>query len=293
MPALLAASSVRVDVAGIPALDGLSLETTGDRVLVVGAARALFEAAAGLRTPERGEILIEGMAPLAAVRAGIAAGAPLDPPMPPRWTVFQYASWSARLAGHARGDAGTGSRPMLLARMELSAMRNSKLGAAATAVRRATVVAAALATGAGTILLEDPLPGLPEESARAFARLVVKALADWRTAFFTARVILESPVALASDEAVVIDGSQVIAQSAPTTIATLERTLALRVSGDVDTFAREVQTKGGSVIITANAPRPAYVRVELGPLAPRDLLRIAQAAHAVVLELRPLGRAFA
>src|SRR5580704_12086212 len=46
---LLAASSLRVDVGGSPAVDGLTLATTGDRVLVLGAARALFEAAAGLR----------------------------------------------------------------------------------------------------------------------------------------------------------------------------------------------------------------------------------------------------
>jgi hypothetical protein len=35
------------------------------------------------------------------------------------------------------------------------------------------------------------------------------------------------------------------------------------------------------------------VRVELGPIAARDVLRIAAESQAVVVELRPLARAFA
>jgi len=38
---------------------------------------------------------------------------------------------------------------------------------------------------------------------------------------------------------------------------------------------------------------PARMSVDLVALGTRDLLRIAQASHAVVLELRPIARAFA
>jgi ABC-type multidrug transport system ATPase subunit len=290
--ALIAASSVRVDVAGSPAIDGLTLATTGDHVLVLGAARALFEVVAGLRATARGELLVEGKAPRAAVREGLVACAPLDPPMPPKWTVLQYATWSARLAGHGR-IAARGMAIEALERMQLDRVAGTRLGAAAPATRRGTVLAAAIAVGAPTLLVEDPLTGLPAEAARPFARVVARALGDRRGAVFAGRVPLESPLALAADEAIVVDGSRVEAQGPPGEIAAAATTLALRLHGDVAGFARAVEAAGGRAEVTAGAPPPVYVRVELGPLAARDLLRIAAEVQAVVIELRPLARAFA
>jgi hypothetical protein len=104
---------------------------------------------------------------------------------------------------------------------------------------------------------------------------------------------LESPLALASDEALVVDGAQVSAQGAPAEIATREHTLALRVHGDAEAFARRVEAEGGRAQVSVGTSPPVYVRVELGGLAARDLLRIATESHAVVVELRPLARTFA
>jgi ABC-2 type transport system ATP-binding protein len=290
--ALLAVSGLRVDVGGSPAIDGLTLSTTGDRVLVLGAARALFEAAAGLRAPSRGEIRVEGVSPRAAVSGGVAAGAPLDPPMPPAWTVLQYVTWSARLAGHPKATA-RGMAAEALERMHLGRVAGTRLGGVAPATRRGTVLAAAIATGARTLLVEDPLPGLPSEAERPFARVIARALSEHRVALFAGRVPLESPLALASDEALVIDGAVVSAQGAPGELAASERTVALRVHGDVAAFARAVEAGGGRAEVTVGAPPPVHVRVELGPLAARDLLRMAAECEAVVVELRPLARAFA
>jgi len=291
---ILAASGLRVDVAGSPVIEGLTLATTGERVLILGAARALFEAAAGLRAVRRGEILVEGLPPRAAVRAGMAACAPLDPPMPPGWTALKYVTWSARLAGNARAVARV-MADEAVERMQLGRMAAAKLGGATAASRRGTVLAAALATGARTLLIEDPLCGLPPELARPLARVVANALSkgDCRAAVFAGRMPLESPLALTADEALLIDGAQVSAQGAPAEIATRERTVALRVQGDVEAFARGVEAGGGRAQVTAGTPSPVHVRVELGLLAARDLLRIAAESRAVVVELRPLARAFA
>ena len=46
---LLKIEDLRVDVDGVPACDGLTLQTRGERVLVLGAPRVLFEATCGLR----------------------------------------------------------------------------------------------------------------------------------------------------------------------------------------------------------------------------------------------------
>jgi ABC-type multidrug transport system ATPase subunit len=289
---LIAASGLRVDVGGSPAIDGLSLSTTGEHLLVLGAARALFEAAAGLRAVTRGEVRVEGTAPRDAVKRGLTACAPLDPPMPAAWTPLQYVTWSARLAGHPRGTARA-LAVEAVERLQLGRAAATKLPLLGLATRRGTVIAAAVATGATTLLIEDPLAGLLPDSARSFARVVTRALRDDRTAVFAGHVALESPLALAADEALVIDGSQVAAQGAPAELAAHERSLALRVRGDVAAFARGVEGGGGRVEVTAGAPSPSHVRVELGPLTARDLFRIAGESQAVVMELRPLSRAFA
>jgi ABC-type multidrug transport system ATPase subunit len=292
VPSLLSASSVRVDVDGAPALDGLSLSSTGERILVLGAARALFEAAAGLRTVQRGDLRVDSHAPRAAARDGAVAGAPLDPPLPPRWTLLQYVRWSARLVGHRRPEAQRLTDDAL-DRLQLGSSATSRLGAAGLSLRRATVLAAALATGAPTLLLDDPLVGLPEETSRSMARVMAHALAGRRTVVFAGRIPLDSPLSLAADEALVLDGSRVVAQGDPAEVAAADRTLALRMEGDVTAFAAAVERLGGRATVTAAATAPLHVRVELGPMAPRDLLRIATDVSAIIVELRPIGRAFA
>jgi ABC-2 type transport system ATP-binding protein len=296
MPPRIASSHLRVDVGGVPAIDGLTFTSTGDHVLVLGAARALFEAAAGLRAIARGELRVEGVAAPEAIRSGAAACAPLDPPMPPAWTVFRYAAWSARLAGHDRGAAFALATDAL-ARMQLTSVARTKLAAAPLPVRRATVIAGALATGAPTLFLEDPMLGLTEQAGYLLARAIARATVDRRTAVFAARVPLESPMALAADEAIVVDDAQVTGQGAPAELAAAERTVAVRVHGQVDAFRRAVEAGGGraeGVGEGEQPPAPArFVRVELGPLSPRDLLRIAAESDAVVIELRPLARPFA
>jgi ABC-type multidrug transport system ATPase subunit len=287
----LSVSDLRVDVGGVPAIDGLTLASTGDHVLLLGAARALYQAAAIARPIARGEVRVEGLSPRDAMRAKVAAYAPLDPAMPGSWTVSQYVVWSARLAGHPRGTAASLAGEAL-ERMQLTSVGKAKLASAPLSQRRAVAVAAAIATGAGTVFMEDPVAGLPDEAGRPLARAAARATSDRRTVVFAARVALESPIALAADEAIVVDEAHVVAQGAPAEIAAAERTFALRVHGDVDAFVRAVAESGGQAVSWVGGPI-AHVRVELGPMAPRDLVRIAAKTNAVVMELRPLAACFA
>ncbi len=292
MPAIVTMSDVRIDGGGFPAIDGMTLATTGDRVLVLGAARALFEAAAGLRSVARGDLRIGGLAPVDAIRSGHAACAPLDPPLPPTWTAFQYVAWSARLAGHPRATARALAEDAL-GRLQLTSISTVKLRRAETVSRRGVVVAAALATGATTLLVEDPLGGLSDESARTFARALSRAFQDRRTALFAPRLPLQSPLALHADEALVVTGSQVAIQGAPAEIAAAERSFSLRVHGDAEAFIHAVELSGGRVVVTSSGALPREMRVDLGRLATRDLLRIANGMETTVLELRALARVFA
>jgi ABC-type multidrug transport system ATPase subunit len=241
----------------------------------------------------RGELRVSGEAPLDALRTRVAAGASLDPPMPPDWTVLHYVVWSARLAGHARAT----SRALAdeaIERMRLSPHVGAKLRTIAVPARRAAVIAGAIATGATTLLIEDPLDGLVVETARSFARIIVQAVADRRSAVFASRVPLDSPLALAADEAIVLDGSHVAAQGAPAEIAAGESAFVLRIGGDARAFVDAVTAQGGRVLgDPTSATSQSQMTVDLGVLGTRDVLRIAAASNAVVLELRPISRAFA
>ncbi len=280
---------------GIPAVDGLSLTSTGAWILVLGAARALFEAAAGLRATERGQLLVAGMTPLDAVRARVMACAPLDPPLPPRWTVDEYATWSARLAGQRR-VAARARAAEAIERLGLASFGATRLGGATATIRRGAVLAAALATGASILLLEDPAFGLAGELGHAFARAVVDGLSDRRVAFFAASARLDSPPAMAADEAIVMDGSSVVSQGSPAAIAAAERDFGLRVEGDITAFVTALRAAGGELLTepaTTATASASHVTVSLGALRTGDLLRIAEESNAVVIELRPLARAFA
>jgi ABC-2 type transport system ATP-binding protein len=287
MAPVLEALRLRVDVDGVADLDGLTLASTGSRLLVVAAPRALFAACAGLVAPRHGELRVVGEAPLEAVRAGHVASAQLDPPLPASWTPLEYLTWSARLAGRTRGEAEDRARDAA-SRLKLDVSGRSRLRGAAVETRRAVVVAAALATGAGTLLLEDPLAGLSEEAARGLARHVVRATEGLRTVVFAARSPLSSPLALDADEALVLDGSRVVAQGDPAEIATHDRAYTVRLHVASASFGRIAERRGARV-----SGAGAEWTVDLGAsLQVSDILDIAAAAETVVLELRPLTEAF-
>ena len=196
------------------------------------------------------------------------------------------------LAGQPR-DAAMSAASETMEELAISPFARAKLQRASLTVRRATVVAAALATGAPVLLVEDPGVDLPPEARGAFLRLVVRALAGRRTAFFAARVSLESAVGLAADEAILIDGGRVAIQGAPAQIASSEHAFSLRLAGDVRAFEGAVATRGARLLVPSNPTAPTRLSLDIGPLTTTELLRIALECNAVVLELHPLAGAFA
>lgn len=285
---LLEIVRARIDVAAVPAVDGLSAVTTGERVLVLGGATALFEAASGVRVPSHGDVLLRGEPARKAVRAANAAGAPFEPPLPPKWTAREYVTWSARICGHAANDARL-LAARAIERMQLKAVADEPLVKAAAETRRAVSVAAALATGAKTLVLEDPTRGLPDVVARNFSRVLIRALEGCGWAVFASHIPLASPLAMDADEAIVLVGDVVVAQGAPAELSARERAYAVRVLGSTADFTRIASSRGAII-----SGRGAELTVDLGDsLAVSDLLRAAAEAKATIVELRPLAHAFA
>ena len=288
MDSLLAADALRVDVDGVPCVDGLTLRTTGSRVVVLGAGRGLFEAVSGTRRVARGALRVAGADPLVAVREAIVAGAPLDPPLPPEWTPRDYVTWSARLVGLSPRDARTRAAVTLDA-LKMSAISSAPLRTCPLHLRRATVAAAAMATGASTIVLEDPTAGLSGAAGHHFSRALCQALAERSWLLFCARMPLASPFGMHADEAIVLTDSTVAAQGALGELASREKSYALRVAGRADHFAEKAEARGVRVVRYG-----AHLMVDLGAsLRTRDLFDAADESSSVIVELRSLARAFA
>lgn len=285
---LLSAEDVRIDIDGVPACDGITFRTTGERVLVLGAPRALALAAAGVLPVARGRLTIRGIDAAAATRDRGAAAAALDPPVPPTWTVREYVQWSARLAGLDSATAKANAADAI-ARLQLVALERGKIAGLPPHAKRALVLAAAMATGAPVLVIEDPLTGLPEDVARSFAKILLDALKDRASIVFAARVPLTSPLALHADEAIVASSSRVEAQGPPGELAAASNRFVARLHGAMDGLAAEltgrgvgVEVQGGQVIFDLK-----------GVITTVELIEMCAAADVAIVELVPVARALA
>lgn len=277
-----------MDVEDTPSCDGLTLRSTGERVLVLGAPRALFLATVGLLPAERGTISVREVPAQDAAKRRIVAGAAENPPLPPNWTVAEYIYWSARLTGLSSSKAGTLAAQVLNC-LQLTYFSKSRLGSLIRPARRATVVAAAMTTCADVLALDNPFGDLPEETVFRWATTLTKALEDRPWIVFLPSMSLTSPLALAADEAIVISADHVVAQGSPSSIARAERRYIARIHGPLDALAPQLAERGIAMEIVG-----AHVMIDLGKEhRTSDLLAACEASGVVVVELRPFSLAFA
>jgi ABC-type multidrug transport system ATPase subunit len=284
--AVLEASEARIDKGGMPVLEQLTLKTTGSNVVVLGAPRALFEVCTGTLALTAGALCVEGVNPREAVASGAVASAPMDVPVPPRWTLEKLASESARLAGHGGREMRERARSALHV-LGLDAMARTKLGGAELAVRRGAMIAAALATGAGTLLVEDFTAGLSDAAARSLGRMFVAACKDRRWMLFAGKLVLGSPIGLHADEAIVFSGGRVAMSGHPAEIAARERTFSVRTAEEPEALAAALRERGAFVDTRDHA---LTITLPEG-LSTLDVVRMAVDKSVVVLELLPVSDA--
>ncbi|HVH44841.1 MAG TPA: hypothetical protein VM925_20950 [Labilithrix sp.] len=283
---LLSAEDLRIDLDGVPACDGLTFRTRGEHVLVLGAPLALFAAATGLASVVRGTLSVRGVPAAQAGARAIIAGAPMAPPTPPRWTVLEYVTWSARLAG-VPAEAARASAASALEKLQLGALAKTEMSRLVPHAHRAALVAAALATCAEVIALEDPLGGLPDETAVAYGNVLATALADRAWLVFAPRVPLTSALARAADDAIVATALRVDAQGPPAELAAAERRFVARIDGAIEPIVGILAERGAHL-----EAHGAHLFLDLGPrLSTSELLAICDQANLAVLELVPAFRA--
>ena len=272
-----------------PCIDGLTLSSSADRTLIVGAPRELMLAFAGLTPVVRGEIRIEGEEPRRALALGRIAACPLDAPLPPRWSALRYVEWSARLAGVPRKEVREAAEASL-AHVGLSLpLIKAPLGRQNRFVRRATQLAAALLPAGATLLLWNPLEDLEPEAAKLLEPLLVRTLGAVRAVVFAARAPLDGRLASVMDEAIALSGSRVLAQGSVLDVASRERTILVRAIGDVERFRAALTARGGKLGVATSG---SALAVDLGSMDNADVFRAALESDAVVVELRPLSATF-
>ncbi len=144
------------------------------------------------------------------------------------------------------------------------------------------------------IALEDPSPSLDDDAASGLLKVTANALEGRAWILFAARAPLSSPIVAAAGEAIVLAGSTVAERGVPATLATRARRYAVDVQGAGEALARAVAARGAiveSVIAVPGAARFVLELPEGGTT--RDLFACAAEVGAVVVELRPIARAFA
>jgi ABC-type multidrug transport system ATPase subunit len=207
-------------------------------------------------------------------------------PLPEKWSLVDFITWSARLGGASKSSAEVGAH-QALSRLDLRDDAKTPLAKCPAHVRALAPLAAAIATRAPLVLFEDPTFALPADLARGVARKIVASLEGRQWILFAGQIALDSPFALHADEAIVIGGSKA-AQGAVAEVAAREGTYAVRIHGEARTFAKLVASRGG-----ASKGDGEDLLIELGEkLRTRDLFDLAEQAHSVIVELRPLSRAF-
>jgi len=232
--------------------------------------------------------MIRGVDAGNAARERGAAGAALDPPLPPAWTVREYIEWSARLAGLDKATAKANATDAI-ARLQLNALERSTLAGLPPHAKRGLVLAAAIATSAPVIVLEDPLTALPEDVARPFAKILLDALHDRAWIVFAARMPLTSPLALQADEAIVASSSRVEAQGPPAELAAASSRFVARVHGSMEALAAQLGARGVGVEVQGG-----QVLFDLrGSMSATELVEMCAAADVAIVELIPVARALA
>jgi spermidine/putrescine transport system ATP-binding protein len=280
----LIAENLRIDDREAVAIESLSFASEGPHLVVIGGPSVLGHAFAGTAPVARGSVTIRGKTPHAALLAGEVAYASLDPRLPDSWSPRTFVQWSARLTGAPRRVARIAAGRALEA-LELGASATRPLSSLPLVARRAATLAAALATGATTVIIDDPLVGLADDAARTLARIAADAFDGVAWVYLAGRFSIGSAFGLRADDALVLGPQGAIAQGAPAEIAAKERLYAVRVLGSAHALADRVRARGA----TAEA-KDRELRVELpAEMTTADLFALAAEASVTIISLRPVA----
>ena len=182
-----------------------------------------FMCLAGLVRPDAGTIALDGVV-LGPDRGRAIALIPETPEVYPMLTVWEHLAFVAALT---RRPAGWERRAEeLLARLALSAERDTLGNALSKGMRQKTLVAATVLGGAPVLLLDEPLIGLDPLGQRELRAIVADLRAEGHSILVSSH-LLESAAAMC-DRMLVIDRGRLVAEG------TIEALRARRQGGSLE-----------------------------------------------------------
>jgi ABC-2 type transport system ATP-binding protein len=284
---LLAARDLRVDVDGTVVVEGANLETRGNSVAIVGDGYGLLRAIAGEAAVRSGSLAVNGLdvSRREQLRPSALGLAPLDPPLPPRWTAREYLVWGSRLAGMNRASARE-SAASTLAELGLDKLAGTATSALSPADRRALVLAQAVVARPAVVVAAGPLSGLSGRDAAYVAAVLGVATKGRRFIVSLSNLYAgseENVLAAQADELLVFASGRLVRQGKLQKIedGTVGYTLMLRARAAEfrDALrARGVELSGG----------PQRFFVELPPgMKAQDLVALSAEVGAPLVELVP------
>jgi ABC-2 type transport system ATP-binding protein len=318
---LLRAADARIAVDDVVAIEKLSLETRGDRVLFVGEVDELFAALTAVPLGARGapgfgvaggsiavssargrwasdgdlpgearvvsgSLRVAGRSVAGGDHLAISGVAPLDPPLPAAWTAEQYVAWSAQLAGASAGAARE-LAPAALSRVGLGAARRRAVGSLSLPERRVLLLAHAVVMSPEVLIAEAPLSGL-EGTAADFVMAAIAAATEGRRAILSGARLdpgtLEGVLSRNASDVVVLVGGGVALEGPPSELFSGSTVYGVLVRSNGEPLRGELAARG---IELRGGPLRFSAALPEGATT-HDILAAAHAAKAVLVELVPL-----
>ncbi|MBK6512618.1 MAG: ABC transporter ATP-binding protein [Polyangiaceae bacterium] len=312
---LLVARAARIAVDDVVAIPELTLETRGNRLVVAGHASPLLCALTGIaegvgaaaqdaavlgeitRTPgaaraTSGELQLAGHDVVTRAHLAVVGAAPLDPPLPPDWTVEAYVLETARLGLVAR--EGRVSRLEImrratdaLARLGLAGARKKPIKSLHPAERRVLVLASAVASGPSVLVADRPLSGLEGQSAM-FVHGALEAAASDRPAVISVAQVAPgtaegSFARTATDLAAIVSG-ELSLFGAPAEVLAAGRVYRITIRTNADALRAALEADGAKL---SGGPTHFSMRLAEGQDASR-VLRLASEVRSAVMDLVPI-----
>lgn len=301
--AVLQAEDAQIAVDGVVAMEKLRVQTRGDRVLCAGDTEVLFAALTGVPLRSRSRAVTEDDMPgEASVVAGllciaghdvgkrehfdIVGAAPAEVPLPPKMTVLEYVSWSARLAGETAGHA----RELAMAALErvgLAGAIKRQVSTLDAPGRRVLALAHATCTQPQVVIVESPLGGL-EPAPAAFVMNAIARVTEGRKAIFSVRKMEpgtpEGNLALGATDVLVFASGALVLEATPEEVFSSVRVYGVTIRKNGAAFRDELEARGLSV-----KGGPLRLSVTLPMEATTSAIMVASSkARAPIVELFPI-----
>ncbi|MET0595434.1 MAG: hypothetical protein ABW133_22235 [Polyangiaceae bacterium] len=284
---LLAADDLRIDVGGAIAIERASFATRGNSVALLGDEHGILSALGGSAQIRAGALRVLGVdvADGAHLRSNQVAIAPLDPPIPPRWTALEYLTWGARLAGEGKAAAARDASAALT-EFGLESASGQAVESLSLIERRVLVLAQAVLAKPAVLVAPAPLAGLGGREAAYVASAWTQASRGRKWIVSLSNLYLgsaESTLAQSADDLLLFASGSLVRQGK------LERLENGAVGYTVTVRSRAPELKAAllsrGIELTGG---PLRFFVELPPeMKAQDLLSLSADVGAPIVELVP------